>query len=72
MVEPVLCGRLEAAKMLGLGATKTDELISCGVLETVRIGARRLVKIKSVRRLAGDIEPPSTALAAEFLPESIR
>ncbi len=53
MVEPVLCGRLDAAKMLGLGATKTDELIAQGVLDTVRIGARRLVKVASVRRLAG-------------------
>lgn len=53
MVEPVLCGRLDAAKMLGLGTTKTDELISQGVLETVRIGARRLVRVASVKRLAG-------------------
>ncbi len=53
MVEPVLCGRLDAAKMLGLGTTKTDELIAEGQLETVRIGARRLVKIASIRRLAG-------------------
>lgn len=56
MFEPVLCGRLDAAKMLGLGATKTDELIAQGVLETVRIGTRRLVKISSLKRLAG-IEP---------------
>lgn len=53
MIEPVLIGRLEAAKMLGLGSTKTDELISDGVLESVRIGGRRLVKIASVRKLAG-------------------
>ena len=53
MVEPVLCGRLDAAKMLGLGTTKTDELIAQGVLETVRIGARRLVKVASVMRLDG-------------------
>jgi len=52
MVEPVLCGRLDAARMLGLGTTKTDELIATGVLETVRIGARRLVKVASVMRLA--------------------
>lgn len=53
MAEPVLCGRADAAKMLGLGATKTDELISRGVLESVRIGKRRLVKISSLKRLAG-------------------
>ena len=53
MIEPVLIGRLEAAKMLGLGSTKTDSLISAGVLESVRIGSRRLVRIDSVKRLAG-------------------
>lgn len=53
MVEPVLCGRGDAAKMLGLGTTKTDELIAQGVLESVRIGKRRLVKISSLNRLAG-------------------
>lgn len=56
MAEPVLCGRADAAKMLGLGATKTDELIAQGVLESVRIGKRRLVKISSLKRLAG-VEP---------------
>ena len=56
MIEPILIGRLEAARMLGLGSTKTDELISEGVIESVRIGGRRLVKIASVRKLAG-IEP---------------
>lgn len=53
MAEPVLCGRADAAKMLGLGTTKTDELIAQGVLESVRIGKRRLVKISSLKRLAG-------------------
>lgn len=53
MIEPVLVGRLEAAKFLGLGTTKTDELIAQGVLESVRIGSRRLVKVSSLKRLAG-------------------
>ena len=38
--------------MLAIGKTKGAELVSKGQLETVRIGARRLVKIASVRRLA--------------------
>lgn len=55
-MEALLCSKEEARRALGLGSTKTDELIAEGVLETVRIGSRRLVKIDSVRRLAG-VEP---------------
>lgn len=39
--------------MLAIGKTKLGELIAEGTLETVRIGARRLVRISSVERLAG-------------------
>jgi excisionase family DNA binding protein len=52
-MEALLCSKDVARRALGLGSTKTDELISEGVLETVRIGRRRLVKIASVHRLAG-------------------
>lgn len=52
-VEPMLCSKEAARRALGLGSTKTDELISEGVLESVRIGRRRLVKIASVKKLAG-------------------
>lgn len=55
-MEAFLCSKEEARRALGLGSTKTDELIAGGVLETVRIGRRRLVKISSLKRLAG-IEP---------------
>ena len=52
-MEAILCSLAEAGKMLAIGKTKLGELVSTGQLETVRIGARRLVKIASVRRLAG-------------------
>lgn len=55
-MEAILCSQTEAGKMLAIGKTKLGELIAQGELESVRIGARRLVKIASVRRLAG-IEP---------------
>lgn len=56
MLDPILCSQVAAAKMLSIGKTKLGELISSGELETVKIGARRLVKISSVKRLAG-VEP---------------
>lgn len=52
-MQVVLCSQAEAGKMLAIGKTKLSELIATGELETIRIGARRLVKIASVLRLAG-------------------
>ena len=53
-MESILCSQAEAGKMLAIGKTKLGELIAHGDLETIRIGTRRLVKIASVRRLAGE------------------
>lgn len=52
-MEPILCSQAEAWTMLAIGKTKGAELIASNRLETVRIGSRRLVKIDSIRRLAG-------------------
>ena len=52
-MQPILCSQAEAGKMLAIGKTKLSELIGDGQLETVRIGTRRLVKISSLKRLAG-------------------
>jgi excisionase family DNA binding protein len=62
-VEAILCSQAEAGKMLAIGKTKLGELIARGELESVRIGARRLVRISSVRRLAG-VEPDQQGEAA--------
>jgi excisionase family DNA binding protein len=51
-MEPVLCSIADAARLLGIGKTKAYELIDCGVLATITIGARRLVKMESIKRLA--------------------
>lgn len=56
MFEPILCSQAEAWKMLGIGKTLGAELLASGQLQSVRIGSRRLVKVASVRRMAG-IEP---------------
>lgn len=55
-VEAILCSQADAGKMLAIGRTKLGELIAHGELESIRIGARRLVTVASVRRLAG-VEP---------------
>lgn len=55
-MEAILCSQSEAGKILAIGKTKLGELIAEGELETIRIGSRRLVKLTSVRRLAG-VEP---------------
>lgn len=52
-MEPILCSQAEAGKMLAIGKTKLTELIAEGAIDTVKIGARRLVKISSLKRLAG-------------------
>lgn len=52
-VDAILCSQADAGRMLSIGKTKLGELIAQGQLESVRIGARRLVKIASVKRLAG-------------------
>lgn len=53
-LQPMLCSIMDAAKALGLGRSKLYELIAEGRLETVTIGRRRLVRVASVRTLAGD------------------
>jgi excisionase family DNA binding protein len=51
-MDRLLCSIPEAAEALGLGRSKTYELISAGKLETVSIGTRRLVRTDSIRALA--------------------
>lgn len=50
-MEPVLCSIADAARILGIGKTKTYELISDAQLDCVTIGTRRLVKVASINRL---------------------
>ncbi|WP_346324298.1 excisionase family DNA-binding protein [Emcibacter sp. SYSU 3D8] len=55
-LQPILCSISEAAKALGLGRSKTYELIAAGRLETVSIGRRRLIRIESVKTFAENLE----------------
>lgn len=43
----------ETKGLTGLGKTKIYDLIDDGTLESVKVGSRRLVKMSSIRRLAG-------------------
>lgn len=48
----------DAAKALGIGRVTLYKHINSGVIETVRLGGRRLVKVESLRRLAAaDLVP---------------
>ena len=60
-MEPVLCSIADAARMLGIGKTKTYSLIDEKLLDTVSIGARRLVKVESIRRLAEGVSSQDAA-----------
>jgi len=48
---PRLVSVKQAAHLLGIGLTKTYELISEGILEAVTIGSRRLVTMRSIDAL---------------------
>ena len=47
--EPLLCPVREAARLLGVGKTKTYELLAKRELESIQIGTRRLVKFDSIK-----------------------
>ena len=50
-LKPITTTVAEAKRLSGLGHTKLWELIGSGVLETVRVGRRRLVIYASLCRL---------------------
>lgn len=52
MDEALLFSIEDAARALGIGRSKTYELINRGRLLTVTIGRRRLVRVDSVKALA--------------------
>lgn len=50
-LQPRLVAIPKAAQLLGIGRTKTYDLISDGLLDTISIGGRRLVTLRSIDRL---------------------
>lgn len=51
-MDRLLCSIPEAGQALGLGRSKIYDLIGAGVLETVTIGRRRLIRVESIRAVA--------------------
>ena len=51
-MNPILTSARETSKALGIGMTKTNELIASGALRSAKIGSRRLVYIESIEALA--------------------
>jgi excisionase family DNA binding protein len=49
MQTPYLCSISDAATALGIGRTKTYEMLNSGELESIQIGTRRLVKLDSIK-----------------------
>lgn len=50
-VEPICVRINDAARMIGVGRTKLYELISCGELETVKIGKATRITTASLHEL---------------------
>lgn len=50
-LQPRLVSIQQARTLLGIGLTKTYDLIAEGLLETVTIGSRRLVTLHSIDAL---------------------
>ena len=48
---PLLCSIAQAANSLGVSRSKTYEMIGQGILLTVTIGRRRLVRLDSVKAI---------------------
>jgi excisionase family DNA binding protein len=53
-MEPYLASISDAQRALGIGRTTAYRLIDAGKLETVKIGRRTLIKIASIKALAGE------------------
>lgn len=53
-MEQTVVSVAEARAMTRLGTTKLYELFNDGTIETVHLGRRRLVKVRSIRKLLGE------------------
>lgn len=50
-MQPESVSVADAAKMIGIGLTKTYDLINTGDLASLKLGRRRLVRVESIRGL---------------------
>ena len=53
-MEPYLASIPEAQRALGIGRTTAYRLIDAGKLERVKIGRRTLLRVSSIKALAGE------------------
>jgi len=51
MDEQILCSIADASRILGIGRTKTYDLLRDGHLTSMQIGSRRLVRVDSIKAL---------------------
>lgn len=52
--EPILVSIREVGRMLGFGRTTIYRMIGAGQLDRLRLGRRSLIRLSSIRALAGD------------------
>lgn len=57
-MEPYLASISDAQRALGIGRTTAYRLMESGKLERVKIGRRTLIKIASIKALAGEWQHP--------------
>ncbi len=55
----ITCSVNDALEASGLGRTKFYELVADGSIETMKIGRKRLVRVKSLLQLLGEKCPPN-------------
>ncbi len=53
-MKPYLTSIADAQRALGIGRTTAYRLIDAGKLEKVKIGRRTLIKVASIKALAGE------------------
>ncbi|MEG3146749.1 helix-turn-helix domain-containing protein [Sphingomonas sp. RT2P30] len=54
LVEPIAVRIPEACRMIGIGRSKLYELITSGDIETIKIGASRLVLVASLTKFVDE------------------
>lgn len=57
-MKPYLASITDAQRALGIGRTTAYRLMDAGKLEKVKIGRRTLIKIASIKVLAGEGQHP--------------
>lgn len=60
-MKPILASIPETQRALGIGRSTAYRLIDAGKLETVKIGRRTLIRVSSIRALAGEAAPGDDA-----------